>query len=100
MHNLMSVHTHCIHTQALKRYENVALAESERIVTDVDSLVEQFAVNKPLEFLLEVQIAPKVVWKGAYTGLTVCSVGGEGWMWDWGWEYWWEREWEREWEWE
>ncbi len=63
-------------TQALKRYEDVALAESERIVTDVDSLVEQFAVNKPMEIVLEVQLAPQVVWKGAYTGFTVSVMDG------------------------
>lgn len=40
-------------------------------MTDVDTLIAGFAAQNPLEFVVEVQVAPSVSWKGAYTGLTV-----------------------------
>ena len=71
-------HIRC--TQALKRFENVALADSERIVTDVDALIESFGPRKALDFVVEVQVAPSVSWKGPYTGLTVRTVATAVWI--------------------
>ena len=57
--------------QALSRWEADAIAESVSIDSPIDDLVAAFDENKPLQYLIGVDVAPAVSWKAPYREISV-----------------------------
>ena len=57
--------------QALKRFEQTAVSDSEKIEENIEQLLAGFSLNGPLTYSVTLDVMPPVAWKQPYKGIRV-----------------------------
>ena len=57
--------------QALKRFEQTAVSESEKIEENIEQLLAGFSLDGPLAYSVTLDVMPPVAWRQPYKGIRV-----------------------------
>ena len=57
--------------QALKRFEQTAVSESEKIEENIEQLLAGFSLDGPLAYSVTLDVMPTVAWRQPYKGIQV-----------------------------